>query len=205
MDNEKIMVVDNFCDFADELVDSVKAAGFGTWTPTKGLVGSSIYEGMGFWGLHSVAVRSIIKHLGQVIVPNNMFFRTTNVGFEPAYIHSDRDTGAHTCILYLSDHDEPFGTAFFKHLPTGLTEMPSFAEMQEMGIMEQMVKDMVSRDPEVWEQVGYIEGKYNRGIIFDAPLFHSRFPVEGIGDTEDEGRLVWASHFYKMRGNGEFF
>lgn len=205
VDNPKVVVIDDFCEYADELVESVHKAGFGTWLPTKGQVGSSIYEGMAFWGIHSVAVRSIIEHLGQVVVPNTMFFRSTNEGMEKAYIHSDRETGAHTCVLYLSHHEEPYGTAFFRHKPTGLTEMPSFAEMQDMGIMDQMAKDMVSRNPEVWEQIGQVEGKYNRAVIFEAPLFHSRFPLEGIGSTEEEGRLVWVSHFYKMRGNGDFF
>lgn len=81
--------------------------------------------------------------------------------------------------------------------------MPSFAEMQEQGIFEQLKKDMVDRTPDVWEQVGYVEGKYNRAVIFDAPLFHSRFPVEGIGSTPEEGRLVWVSHFFKMNGAGD--
>src|SRR5690606_6736394 len=115
--------------------------------------------------------------VGHVLVPNTMFFRVTNVGYENAYIHSDRETGDHTAIVYLSEHDEPYGTAFFKHKPTGLIHMPSFAEMAEMGEDgEQLKKDMVSRDPDRWEQIAEVEGKYNRALIFDAPLFHSRFP-----------------------------
>ena len=199
---EKFKVVDNFCPQIEEVIASAKAAGFGTWAPSKGEVGSSIYDGMNFWGHHALMLSALIGATGQVVVPNSMFFRSTNVGMEKAYIHSDRQTGAHTCVAYMSEHDEPSGTAFYRHIPTGLTEMPSFAEMQEMGILEQMKEDMVSRDPAVWEQLDVVEGKFNRALIFEAPLFHSRFPLEGIGSTADEGRLVWVSHFYKLHGDG---
>lgn len=203
---DKIVVVDDFCDYPEQLARSVHIAGFGTWKPsTKEEVGTSVYEGMGFWGSHALPLRSLIEALGVVIVPNTMFFRNTNVGMEKAYIHSDRESGAHTCILYLSDHEQPSGTAFFKHIPTGLTEMPTFEEMKDRGIFEQLKKDMVDRNPAHWEQVGYVEGKFNRAVIFEAPLFHSRFPLEGIGNDPDEGRLIWASHFYKLHGDGTLF
>lgn len=202
---DKVQVFDDFCLNPEAVVESVKAAGFGTWRPNKGDVGSSVYEGMGFWGHHALMLRDLVRCLGQVVVPNSMFFRNTNKGMERAYIHSDRQTGNHTCIAYLSDHDETSGTEFFKHVPTGLTEMPSFEEMKELGIMEQLKSDMVSRDPEVWERVGFVEGKYNRAVVFEAPLFHSRYPLEGFGSSDTDGRLIWASHFYKLHGDGTLY
>lgn len=196
-------VVNDFCEDVDLVKQSVFDAGFGTWRPNKGEVGSSIYEGMGFYGAHAPMLRSLIAATNSVVVPNSMFFRVTNVDTETAYIHSDREMGAHTCIVYLSEHEESYGTAFFRHKPTGLIEMPSFAEMKEMGIFEQLKEDMVERDPDKWEQLDFIEGKYNRALIFRAPLFHSRFPVHGIGDDSTSGRLIWATHFYKLNGFGE--
>jgi len=83
--------------------------------------------------------------------------------------------------------------------------MPNFYDMREMGILEELKADMVSRDPDKWEQVGYVEGKYNRALIFEAPLFHSRFPLEGIGNSNENGRLIWATHFYKLNGYGELY
>lgn len=198
------LVIDNFCPEIEQVVASVKAAGFDTWRPNKGEVGSSVYEGMGFWGDHALMLRSLTRAMGHIL-PNSMFFRVTNVGMERAYIHSDRECGAHTCVAYLSEHDEPFGTAFFKHKRTGLTEMPTLSEMQELGILEEMKADMVSRDPDKWMQLDYVRGAYNRALIFNAPLFHSRFPLEGIGPTHEAGRLIWASHFFKLAPNGELF
>lgn len=124
---------------------------------------------------------------------------------ERAYIHSDRESGNHTCIVYLSDHEEEFGTAFFAHKRTGLREMPSFAQMSEMGILEELKRDMVSRDSDKWVQTDYVRGAYNRALIFNAPLFHSRFPLEGIGSDAESGRLIWASHFYKVSNAGELY
>ena len=198
-------VIDGFCDAPERVVESVRAAGFGTWLPTKGEVGSSIYEGMGFWGDHALLLKPLIRAMGSVIVPNSMFFRVTNAGMEKAYIHSDRETGNHTCVCYLTSHDEESGTAFFRHKRTGLTEMPSMDDMRSMGILDELKDDMVSRDPDKWVQTDYVGGKYNRALIFDAPLFHSRYPLEGIGDNSENGRLVWVSHFFKINNAGEFY
>lgn len=198
----RYIVVDDFCPEVEDVIESSHASGYGRWAPNKGVVGSSIYDGMNFMGHHAYMLRALVDATGSVVVPNTMFFRNTNKGFEKAYIHSDREMGAHTCVCYLSDHEEESGTAFYRHIPTGMVEMPSFTEMKEKGILEQMAEDMVSRDPAVWEQIDMVEGKKNRALIFEAPLFHSRFPVEGLGNSPAEGRLVWVSHFYKLHGDG---
>lgn len=199
---DRYIVVDDFCEEIEEVVQSVHDAGFSTWLPNKGMVGSSIYEGMGFIGFHALMLRSLIEATGKIAVPNTMFFRNTQVGMEKAYIHSDRQMGDHTCVAYLSKHDVPFGTAFYRHKPTGWVEMPTFEDMITMGVMDKMAEDMVNRDPEVWELIDVVEGKYNRAVIFDAPLFHARHPIEGIGSNNEEGRLVWASHYYELLGDG---
>lgn len=200
--DKQYIVVDDFCPEIDEVIASSHAAGYGRWAPNRGVVGSSIYDGMNFMGSHAYMLRALVGATGSVLVPNTMFFRNTNKGFEKAYIHSDREMGAHTCVCYMSDHEEASGTAFYRHIPTGLLEMPSFAEMREKGILDQMAEDMVSRDPAIWEQLDVVEGKKNRAVVFHAPLFHSRFPIEGLGTTPEDGRLVWVSHFYKLHGDG---
>lgn len=195
--------MDNFCEDLDRVKQSAFDAGFDTWNPNKGAVGSSVYEGMGFWGEHALMLRALTQAVGGVVIPNSLFFRVTNVGMERAYIHSDREMGNHTCVAYLTDHDEESGTAFFRHKRTGLKEMPSFAQMQEEGIFEELKADMVSRDPDKWVQTDYVRGAKNRALIFPAPLFHSRFPLEGIGNDLQSGRLIWATHFYKLSNMGE--
>ena len=197
------LVIDNFTPDLDRVKSSAFAAGFDTWNPNKGEVGSSVYEGMGFWGDHAVMVSALMRATGGIVIPNSMFFRVTNVGTERAYIHSDRESGNHTCVVYLTEHEEESGTAFFQHKRTGLIAMPSFAELHESGLMDELREDMVSRDPNKWIQLDYVRGVKNRALIFDAPLFHSRFPLDGIGSSFETGRLVWVSHFYKVNPAGE--
>lgn len=195
-------VIDNFCPEIDQVKQSLFDAGVGTWLPNKGEVGSSVYEGMGFWGQHAFMLRSLIRCVG-VVAPNTLYFRATNKDTERAYIHSDRETGAHTCVCYLTDHSEKYGTAFYRHKPTGRTSMPSFDEMRSDGSFEELKRDMVSRNKDKWEQLDFVHGAKNRAVVFDAPLFHSRVPVHGFGDDAQSARIVWVSHFYKLAPNGE--
>jgi len=199
------LVVDDFCEDLERVRQSAFAAGFDTWRPNKGEVGSSVYEGMGFWGDHAIMLKSLTRSMGGIVLPNTLYFRVTNEGMERAYIHSDRESGNHTCICYMTQHEQESGTAFFMHKRTGLRSMPSFQEMADMGILEEMKEDMVSRDPDKWVQLDYVKGLKNRALIFHAPLFHSRFPLEGIGSNPETGRLVWVSHFYKLSPNGDLF
>lgn len=195
-------VVDEFCPRIDDVKQSAYNAGFGTWQPNKGAVGSSRYEGMSFWGHHALMLQSLVAATGYVF-PNSTFFRVTNKETERAYIHSDRSTGNHTCVAYLSKHDEETGTAFWRHKRTGLSFMPTFEEQKELGIFEELKADMVSGDPDKWEKLDFVRAVYNRAVIFQAPLFHSRWPLQDFGTGEEQGRLVWVSHFYRPGQNGE--
>lgn len=193
--DKSFLVVDNFCPCIDDVRTSALAAGFGTWRPSKGEVGSSVYEGMNFWGKHSFMLHSLMAAIGQPFFPNSMFFRVTNKSTERAYVHSDRETGSWTCISYLSKHTELSGTGFFRHRSSGLTTMPSFAEMREMGKKGKKLKhDMVHGTARQWEQLDFVRGVYNRALIFKAPLFHARIPRHGFGSTAEAGRMIWATH-----------
>ena len=192
------LVTDNFCAEIDRVIQSAHAAGFNTWLPNKGEVGSSVYEGMGFWGEHALMVRSLMKAMGGPVIPNTLYFRATNTDTERAYIHSDRESGANTCVCYLTDHADEYGTAFYRHKTTGLLEMPSFAAMRDAGTFDELKADMVSRDPDKWEQVDFVRGRKNRALIFPAPMFHSRLPTGGFGDSPETARIVWVSHFYRI-------
>jgi hypothetical protein len=199
-------VVDDFCERFEELKASAFHAGFGTWAPTKGLVGSSKYEGMNFWGNHSLGIQALTQSLGLAVYPNSMFFRITNKDTERAYIHSDRHSGNHTAILYLSKHDDATGTAFWRHRRTGLTYMPTAEEQKEAGIFEELKEDMVTGDPAKWEQTDMVRATENRALLFQAPLFHSRWPLDGFGEGEAEkGRLVWVCHYFKQGKDGRLF
>lgn len=192
------MVFDDFVECPDRVRLSSLQAGFGTWRPTKGEVGSSVYDGIGFWGEHSTLLRSLTAAVDRPVYPHSMFFRVTNADTEGAYVHSDREAGDFTAIVYLSKHDEDeSGTGFYQHIETGMTAMPAFAEMAKDPVFfERFKKEMVEGSPEHWKLQHFVPGKYNRALIFDAPLFHARSPKHGFGSTPEDGRMVWACHFF---------
>lgn len=192
---DAIRIIDDFCPRIADVRASALGAGFGKWTPNKGEVGSSIYEGMNFWGQHSLMLASLSLAIGQAVYPNNMFFRVTNTDTEPAYVHSDREWGAKTCVAYMSEHAGS-GTGFFRHKKTGWVEMLPMEEMARLGMLNDLKREMVEGSPDVWEQTDFIRGFFNRALIFHAPLFHSRWPKNGIGTTPQDGRMVWVCHFH---------
>lgn len=192
-----IQIIDNFTPRIDEVRASALASGFGTWRPNKGEVGSSIYDGMNFYGSHALMIHALAHCVGRPIYPNSMFFRSTNADTEAAYVHSDREAGDFTCIVYLSDHADRYGTGFYKHRETGMTHMPSFAELREKpDLFAKLKGEMVDGSESYWEQLDFVRGQYNRAVIFDAPRFHARSPRHGFGANAEEGRIVWVSHFY---------
>ena len=194
---DAIQIVDNFVADPVRVRQSALESGFGSWRPKKGEVGSSIYDGMSFWGDHAPLLRSLTSAVGSSVYPNSMFFRVTNVDTEGAYVHSDREAGDYTAIVYLSNHeDDGSGTGFFKHRSSGLASMPSFSELRaNPQFLDQLKVEMVSGAPEHWEMLHFVPGRFNRALIFDAPLFHSRIPKHGFGDSPESGRMVWACHF----------
>lgn len=189
-------VVDEFTPHADRVRASALASGFGTWRPNKGEVGSSVYSGMNFWGEHALMVHALSRRFGGAVVPNSMFFRVTNEDTEKAYVHSDREAGDYTAIVYLSEHDGETGTGFYRNKRTGLYAMPSFDLMRnDPAEFDLLKKEMVEGSDEAWAQVDFVRGLYNRCVIFDAPLFHSRHPKNGFASTPELGRMVWVCHF----------
>ncbi len=77
-----------------------------------------------------------------------------------------------------------------------MIEMPTFEEMKDSGIFEKLKDDMVRGEEKDWEQTDFVRGIYNRALVFHAPLFHSRWPKNGIGETSEDGRMVWVCHFH---------
>lgn len=198
-----VTVIDDFSPYAAAARQSALTAGFGTWRPNKGEVGSSLYEGMGFWGKHAMMLAPLMKRIASPVVPNSMFFRVCNAATEGAYVHSDREAGDYTCVAYLSEHgDEETGTGFYRHRRTGMERMPSFEEMaQDPEEFARLKDEMVKGSEEDWERIHFVEGKFNRAVIFDAPLFHARVPRHGFSNTEEAARMVWVSHFIVLRSD----
>lgn len=190
------MVKDNFSEYPAEVRQSAIDSGFGTWKPEKGVIGSSLYEGMNFKGAHDLMLRALVYAVQKPVYPRSMFFRVTKPGTERAYIHSDRTDGDWTCIAYLSEHAEASGTGFYRHRKTGLLEMPPIQDMLDPKF-EELRRDITEGGEAEWELTDFVRGHFNRALIFRAPLFHARHPLHGLGNGDDESaRMIWATHFF---------
>lgn len=108
------------------------------------------------------------------------FFRRSPYGQrEPNFIHTDIDMGDWTGILYLNPDAPPEdGTLFWEHLPTGRRRATPEDRME--------TRWMESED---WDAYQRVEAKFNRLLIFDSTLFHSRALFHNYG-TGDEARLI---------------
>jgi len=189
-----IQIIDGFLDDPLAVRNSALAAGFGTWNPGKGAMGASFYDGVSFWGDHASAFRSLHKYIGQII-PSSMFFRITNPSMEHALIHSDREYGEMTAVLYLSDA-KGSGTGFYRHRETGWVDMPSIHELcQDMDRFERIRRQTLEASDRDWELYRFVEAKFNRCLIFDAPKIHCRLPKNGYGKDVEDSRMVWVAHF----------
>lgn len=190
-----IEVVDNFLPNVEAVRASALRSGFGTWRPNKGDIGTESYGGVNFVGDHASGIGRLQRHLGRQIIPTSMFFRITNPGMEKALIHSDREYGQHTAIVYLSP-DSPVrsGTGFYQHHQSGMREMPPLEEMMKLPeVFEDFKRDML--DESAWDMYKFVEAKYNRCLLFDAPLIHCRIPNIGYGTQDDDSRMVWVVHY----------
>jgi len=191
-----LQIFDNFLADPDTVRESALASGFGSWKPAKGAIGSSVYEGMNFYGDHATILETIYKKCGFVGFPNSMLFRVTNETTERAYVHSDIAAGDTTCILYLSQHADKYGTGFYRHRESGSFVMPPLDVcMQFPQAFEALKADINDSGERLWEEVEFVQGKYNRAFIFQSARWHRRFPQHGFGVDENSGRMIHICHF----------
>jgi hypothetical protein len=191
-----IQVFDDFLANPDVVRQSAIASGFGSWRPTKGAIGSSVYDGMNFYGDHATILETIHRKVGFLGFANSMLFRVTNETTERAYVHSDVTAGDTTCILYLSQHADKYGTGFYRHRESGELVMPPLDKLAlDPTRFEQLKADINDSSDRIWEEVQFVDGKYNRAILFKSHRWHRRFPEHGFGTDEHSGRMIWICHF----------
>lgn len=102
-------------------------------------------------------------------------------------IHSDLGWGTHAAVIYLCDG--PGGTAFWRHIKTG---------SNRIDVGDQDLFEAIGSDWELegaWSMVGLAELAYNRAVLYDNALFHSRYPFEAFGSNEHDGRLIAVAFF----------
>ncbi len=105
---------------------------------------------------------------------------------EPNYIHTDKDMGDWTGILYL--HPEPpsgDGTTFWRNLTTG--EIQSTVDRNDP---QRVYGEWLEwRDLTHWEPWHMVPSRYNRLLLFPSQYYHSRAIEENWG-AGDDARLI---------------
>lgn len=104
------------------------------------------------------------------------FFRKSPAGqIEPNDIHTDAEMGDWTGILYLNHNPHPGdGTVFWR---------------QKGGPDTGEIWKVIGHDRSQWDEVCRVPAKFNRLLLFDAKLYHSRAIVENYGQGDD-ARLI---------------
>lgn len=95
---------------------------------------------------------------------------------EPNFIHNDTDMGEVTALMYLNpDPPQEDGTSFWQYKATGRGEGPPLS-------------GEVGQDLNQWDRWLTVPAVFNRAVVFDAPLFHSR-AIESNYDCGEQARL----------------
>jgi hypothetical protein len=118
--------------------------------------------------------------------PTLTFFRQSPAGqLEPNYVHTDRDMGDWTAILYVTDDPAPGdGTTFWRHRDTGATASTATTEAEFRAEWQQW------RDLGRWTPWHAVRAAPSRLLLFPAPCFHSRSIFENYGIAGEDARLV---------------
>jgi len=134
-----------------------------------------------FHGISPCAHSSVPELIARELMPGARttltFFRQSPEGQqEPNFIHSDREMGDWTGILYLAPTPPAGdGTSFWRHRAT--------------GAMCGDFDEAAARDLTQWERWHHVEATFNRLLIFQSDYFHSRGLEQNYGQGDD-ARLI---------------
>jgi hypothetical protein len=160
--------------------DAVRAAILGV--PAQSVpLGDQVFHGIRL--LPPEALGPILGALG-VFAPRTspqvVFARQSPAGqLEPNDVHSDAAMGTTTAIVYLNPTPaEGDGTVFWQRKATGAVRGPWDADCEAD-----------SHDRDAWERWRTVDARYNRLLLFQADLYHSRALVSNFG-VGDDARLI---------------
>lgn len=140
-------------------------------------------------------VPGLVQALEEAVGPVDLLlsaYRLNYAGEEPnAAIHSDIGWGTHALVLYLCDGEG--GTAFWRHKATGQHRI----EPGDVDLWAAVRDDW--NTPEAWDMRGLCTLKFNRAVIYESAVFHSRYPFAAFGAGPEDGRLIVVA-FFNLRG-----
>lgn len=184
--DQSLFVLDDFHPFPDMVRDdALRLVKEGAFTDFHGPDGQ-IYKRVCVKEIPGIR-QMLYGLLGPMEVHGMAYRLNFNNEAPNAAIHSDLGWGTHALVFYLSDG--PSGTAFWKHNRTGTNRI----ENGDVWLFEQVCNDW--NDETKWKIERFVGMKYNRALIYESALFHSRYPFEAFGDCPENGRLIVVAFF----------
>lgn len=102
------------------------------------------------------------------------------------FIHNDAALAKFTALIYLNEKEQyQGGSAFWKHKATQIESQP---ESGDESLFAELRKDGL--DEKKWERLSFVKMQFNRLVLFDSKLFHSRYPKQNFGDKTSNARLL---------------
>ena len=129
--------------------------------------------------------------MGEPVHMLGMGYRLNFGGELPnAAVHSDIGWGTHALVLYLSENcNGKSGTAFWSHRRSGLGRF----DERLAGDLPALEKEW--NDESAWSMNSFVPMRYNRALIYESALFHSRYPFAAFGYNAESGRLIAVAFF----------
>jgi hypothetical protein len=124
---------------------------------------------------------------GRRITNKGTFYRLRLEGqASPHWVHTDAILGQFAFFMHLNPNMG--STVLVHHFETGMEYHP--IDEDQVALWE---KD--KNNYHAWEIDSKLEGAMNRAIIIRADRLHAALPMQGIGDSAANGRLVLTSFF----------
>ncbi len=183
--HKDINIIDDFCPNFGRLLQEAANATYATIE----------YDRLSY---RNIAVTNAIwayplleAHLGPVERKSDFFRLYVQQGEQSTFIHSDIGIADFAAILSLDPKHRHNGSlAFWQHKKLGWSEPDS----NDLKGMRQAEQDGLIEDR--WDMLDEVEMISNRCVVFPAPLYHSRYPLDW---TKDFPRTVQIFFFDARR------
>lgn len=166
--------------FDDVIPDPAAYRAFALSLPYESFpVGTDLFHGIA--PTTDPRLRDAIVRLFDNADPGLTFFRRSPLGQpDPHYIHTDSEMGDWTAVLFLNDPPHPEdGLLFWERLTTG----------HRSGDWSLHEEQVACADRLLFQPHQLVPARFNRLVLFQADLYHSRAIPENYGEG-DEARLI---------------
>jgi len=120
------------------------------------------------------------------------------------WIHFDSLVTRYSSLVFLNPPEQcTGGTSLYRHRELQIDRLPQPSSpeaatlLQRTGLTwEKLLAKLIADGHDIatkWEEFGHIAMRFNRCLVFDGSLFHSR--TSGFGTTKETGRLTQSFFF----------